>query len=254
MPDEITPAADPAQTAPAAGGAGEGSDQTPAAPAAAKDALAFLKETTGREFATEEDAQKYLKNLNSMVGDDRIAQDRKDADVSRRVVRRLAKEWGTTEDAVREYIDKNMTDDQAAATAAQAQPNAQTPAAPSYGANPALEAKVLELTDLNYTRDLVEQYPEAKAFLPSVKRLAAATGENYKAVFERDFLPAFKAGREAAYSGREEKIQGRVTQTTRTAPPADDRQKVEEARKRGGKGIGNILFERANRQLARDQQ
>lgn len=54
--------------------------------------LSFFERATGRKFTSVEDAEKYLRNLNSMVGDGRIAEQRKKAELADSVIQQYASE------------------------------------------------------------------------------------------------------------------------------------------------------------------
>lgn len=148
--------------------------------------LSFLNGVLKRDFKTREEAQKSIDNLNSMVGDNAVAELRTkaaDADAFNKVIQAYAKSEGITiEEAKKELITGSSTP-----TMEEIKPVENTPAAA-----PAADTKQNERVDMLYARmqekDLLEAYPEAKHVLDEVKAMAKLTGKEMKEYFEGSAL------------------------------------------------------------------
>ena len=145
--------------------------------------LKVLNETLKRSFTSREEAVKSLTNLNSMVGDNAIAELRKKAEDSHNfdaVVKAYAKAESKDEVSAR----KELLDDIAEFKAAPSQQKVTS--GPTASASDdrvrALELKLQE-------RDLLDAYPEAKSVLKEVKDLAGIySGQDLKQIYESSNL------------------------------------------------------------------
>jgi hypothetical protein len=133
--------------------------------------LTFLKEATGREFSSKEEALKSVKNLNSMVGDQSIADLRKKADLGskfEKLVSGYAKTQGLEPDEARADLMALIEGDgggEADARVAEAMSSV---------------SKIEQRLDL---ADLLAANPEAKHVIDDVKDLAKARGISFQEAY-----------------------------------------------------------------------
>ena len=69
------------------------------------DVLKFAESSTGRKFTSVEDFQKYLKNLNSLVGDQEVAKARENSKKFNELVEKLAAQNGQTAENVDKMVE-----------------------------------------------------------------------------------------------------------------------------------------------------
>lgn len=130
--------------------------------------LAFLKETTGRDFSSIEEAAKSVKSLNAMVGDKSIAELRKKAgaaDQLEKIVHGYAKSQGLEpEDARKDLLALIEQGGQGSA-------------------DPMILEKVSSVEQRLDLADLLAAHPEAKHVLDDVKDLAKARGVSFEKAY-----------------------------------------------------------------------
>lgn len=147
--------------------------------------LSFLSQTLKREFKTREDAQKSLDNLNSLVGDNAVAELRAkaaDADAFQQVIKAYAASEGiTVEEARKELITGSNT-------APMIEEKPVVPQAPASQPDAALAAQVEKMALRLQEKDLLEAYPEAKHVLDEVKTMAKLSGKEMKEFYEGSSL------------------------------------------------------------------
>lgn len=132
-----------------------------------KDVLAFLKETTGRDFPNIDEAAKSVKSLNAMVGDQAVAELRKSADLGKtfdKALKAYAKQQGVSEEEAKSDFLALVKGDENGS-----------------GADPAADVSELK-KDVGSVKerldqaDLIAAHPEASHVLGDVKDLAKARG------------------------------------------------------------------------------
>ena len=174
--------------------------------------LSFLNGVLKREFKTRDEAQKSIDNLNSMVGDNAVAELRTkaaDADAFAKVISAYAKSEGLTIDEAR----KELITGASTPTMEEIKPvETSVPA-------PAVDTKQAEKVDMLYSRlqekDLLEAYPEAKHVLDEVKAMAKLTGKEMKEYFEGSALKT------AALAAKEKELKDNPSPNSNSRQGAD---------------------------------
>lgn len=206
-------------------------------------ALRRISAITGRDYPSLEEAEKHLKNLNHMVGDNAVASNRKDAEFAGRVLDSVMREQGlSTRDEARSYLEKLMPEDKIE----------NAPAAP---AKPVLDEATLSRLRAGERAEFLLDNPEAREYLPKVEEYSKASGKTLKESFEflyGDVVKARKA--EADEEARKaEKIGATATasQSTETAKVPDAEAKSISDFKEGKdpNGLRNALKLRSMRML-----
>lgn len=131
-------------------------------------ALKFLSETLKRDFKSIDDATKMLTNLNSLVGDNAIAELRekaKDAENFEAVVRAYAKEEGVTFGDAKRTLLENV----------KASVPVKETSSPEIKSDDPLRAEFEKIKNKLQEKELIEAYPEAKAVLKELTAMAKST-------------------------------------------------------------------------------
>lgn len=136
--------------------------------------LDLLKATTGREFTSVDDAKKHLSNLNSLVGDQRVAELRNSADAYQSLVSGWAKKNGVTADEAKKFLADNFVEVSTKDTVV-----------PQKDAAPRDDDKTSRLEDEVGRLSLLRKYPEAEPYVEEVSILAKAKNLPYATAFEQ---------------------------------------------------------------------
>ena len=156
---------------------GNSSSQTNANPDGAL--LKFMEDSTGRKFDNVGEAQKFVKNLNSFVGDQEIAKAREGAKLYDALVNKFASEKGQSVDEVKKlFADTLLNNTQ------QSKPVVKetVPVVPQELKE--LETKVDMLTDKAQKAELKAKYPFAKEVEDEIAIIAKQRGVSYVEAFE----------------------------------------------------------------------
>ncbi len=218
-----TPATDPGRL-PAGGSADANGPSTSEHPKPSADAdvqagtqaqsLAAIRELTGREFATFEDAKKHYQGLNSLVGDNAVAEARERAKKLDNIAKRIASENSWSVEAAYAFLDKV---------------NAEGAVPAGIGSpDKSFDPKQAE-TDARIRRMERELFlakrPEAQAVLPQLDEYVAATGKTLEEAFSGLYGGVVDQVRESVRSDAlrmEKKGASVATSTSAPMPPEPD--------------------------------
>lgn len=178
-------------------------EATQAAPTDApkqEDALALLKEVAKRDFKSKEEAKKYLENLNRLVGDQTIAQQRRRAELADVLLQRIAAENSMSLQEAESYL-ANLT------TMEQQPQRVQT-------TDPQLEERLRR----GERAEFLMETPEAKPFIEKIEDYSKATGKSYKDAYDTLYSDVVKAERERkqAEEATRQKKEAQVFASTNT--------------------------------------
>lgn len=184
--------------------------------------LSFIERTTGRKFSSLGEAEKYLRNLNNLVGDGRIAEQRKKAELADYVVTQFANEKGISLDEARKELETLVVPSRKPGTVSHAPSTVQS--------DPRVDMLEREL--------FLSRTPEAAPYMERIDRYAKAQNmpisEAYKELYG-DVL-AEKTRQVQSEAKRTEKKMASVT-TSSSAPSAPSiprsKELLELARKTG---------------------
>lgn len=182
------------------------SSGTPASDANTQDALMFLERTTGRKFNSVEEGEKFVRNLNSLVGDNAVASARQKAELADAVIQQYAHENGLTPQDAEIQLKSLVVPSKTRRTVS---PSADTPSA-SDERHEALEREVFLM-----------KTPEATPYIEKVSRYAKAQNIGLKEAYTElygDVLAA-KVKDEQLEAKRKDKKLASVP-TSSSAPPA----------------------------------
>ena len=176
--------------------------------------LAVLNDTLKRNFPTRDEAVKSLTNLNSLVGDNALAELRekaKDADHFAKVVSAYASSEGITRAEARTELLK------------EAAKSDSTPETPSPRTEPsALEKEVKEIRHKLQEKELVEKYPEAKSVLGELKELSGIHAEkDLMSIYEGSGLKEMATKAAAYETEKSTKPSNSVPTSSRMYNPAE---------------------------------
>ncbi len=157
-----------------------------------------------------EDMVKKIQNLNSLVGDQPVAQARKKAATYDHLIERAATEQGISKDEIEARIQEALTvaEQPAPQAQTQAQPTAQPVAQPTGQANTGdalLRKQVKDLTRANQATELLKRYPEAEQVLETVKGDWELSGVDMTEIFEKKYKPLIDLGSKNAGEVEKEK-------------------------------------------------
>ncbi len=159
----------------------KGSSKTEAKPDEAL--LGLIEGSTGRKFENVEAAQKFIKSLNSFVGDQEIAEARKSAKLYDSLVNKVAEEKGQSIDEVKKLFADTLLSDTPKPKPEQVAP--QKPVQPEIpGEYKELESKVNSLEDKAQKAELKTKYPFAAEVEEEVAIIAQKKGISYVEAFE----------------------------------------------------------------------
>jgi len=139
-------------------------------------ALKLIETSTGRKFEKLEDAQKFLTNLNSLVGDQNVAKAR-DAE---KVLTNLAQKFGKTD--IKEF-ETYLTDLIVNPTKppVKVEPKKEPVVEPT---SPEMESRLEKLEHANQLLALEKKYPDASEVAEEVALIAKSKGISYIEAFE----------------------------------------------------------------------
>lgn len=161
----------------------------------------FAEEALGREFTSKEEAQKALKNLNSMVGDQTISKQRK-------AVERIATQANLTPDELYEVLD-NPAPSEIVETAA-----------PSIQPTPASnESKRLTRLEVE---EVVKNDPDASAIRDTLFAKSLASGTPAQEIWVSEYKPLVEVGRKAGAKKLQSTLEGQPLRAASTAAETDD--------------------------------
>jgi len=177
-------------------------DQQPKVAEAKPAEVLFAEEALGRTFDSKEEAQKALKNLNSMVGDQTLAKQRK-------ALEKISERSGLSTDELFEVLENQPAQDFT-------EPQAQTQTfQPTTASN---ESKRLTRMEVE---QVIKSDPDAGAIRDTLFAESLASGRSAGEIWESKYKPLVEVGRKA---GVEKLQQTKISQpvpATSTASESD---------------------------------
>lgn len=174
-------------------------------PEAKPEAVQFAERALGREFGSVEEAEKTIKNLNSLVGDQTVASQRK-------ALEKIASQANMSTSELVEYL---ATQDIGMPQATQ---ETVTESAP-----------VRNLPDQNINRlvrvevnSFVKDNPEAQLVRDQLFAKALATGKSAEEVWQTEFAPLIETGKKLGAKKLQQNIEGQPVAATSTASESSD--------------------------------
>lgn len=169
--------------------------------------LRLIEGSTGRKFDKIEDAQKFIKNLNSFVGDQEIAKARESAKLYDALVSKFAEEKGQPVDDVKRFFADFLSESQQKNQTQQPKPQqSQTQSTTATSQVPQeleeIRNTVSELQDKTQRAELKAKYPLAAEVENDVMVIAKAKGIHPIEVFENSPLKALLEAKAEAESGK----------------------------------------------------
>lgn len=165
-----------------------------------------ISQVAGREFDSPDAARKWIREVNSFVGDQTRARDRK-------TLEKLASQANLTVDELHEVIDAQEIS--SPAPTQQAQQTTQQPM------NPSNDPTTIRLTRLEVD-NLVKEAPAAKASKDKILAEALATGKSASEIWEEKYRPVYEEGRKAGAKKLQSNIEGQPTKAASTASDSTD--------------------------------
>ena len=157
----------------------------------------FAEEALGRSFDSKEEAQKALKNLNSMVGDQTLAKQRK-------TVEKIAQQSGLSTDELFEVLENQTIS--APALEEQAQP-IQVTQAPDA---------TKRLTRLEVD-EVVKNDPDAKAIKDTLFAESLTSGRPAEEIWQSKYKPLVELGKKAGVEKLQQTKSSQPVKATSTA-------------------------------------
>jgi len=194
---------------------GNGADAKPQA-----SELKIIEKATGRRFESIDEAEKYLKNLNGLVGDYSIAKQRERAELFDATVSTIAHDQGISEEDARKYIEDSVKPQRKQLIPKASQRKEQDVQISSRESE--LQSRLEEVE----RKTFLQETPEAKKYMDKVDKYAKAYGLPLQAAFEELYGPVIREMREQSQSEkvRMEKMNARVTSSSSSPPkPQDDK-------------------------------
>lgn len=162
---------------------------------------AAIEKVTGRKFASVDEAKKHYENLNRLVGDQTVAEQRKRAEIADNLARQLAAEQGVSLESAYDYM-RGLTRPQAGGQ----------------------DAKALDYE--NKTRNLERQVfllqnGDAAPYMDRVEDYVKATGKSYQEAYTFLYGDVLKesARKKDDERVRQEKMGAQVLASTSAPPP-----------------------------------
>lgn len=186
------------------------SSDTPSSDAPKQDELSLLERATGRKFSDLAQAEQYLRNLNSLVGDNAVANARKKAEFADAVVSQYATEKGLSYDEAEEELRTIVSPKTRRAVSTSDQPKV----------DPRTEALEREI--------FLMKTPEANPFIDKVSRYAKAENMSLSDAYKELYGDVIKTkAREEQLEAKREgkKLASISTSSSATAAPAIPRSK-----------------------------
>ncbi len=162
--------------------------------------LAFIETSTGRKFENVDDAKKYLSNLNSLVGDQEVAEFRKDS----QLLNKLAEEYSTQKGIDPQKAKDELLDAIVKKNAPKEQPKEEPKKEAPKGTSLADLVKDLDFADKSSVGDLkkkiealehndqvdqlLRKYPLAESVVEMVALMAKQKSTPYVEAFEKSDL------------------------------------------------------------------
>lgn len=163
----------------------------------------FAEKALGREFASEEEAQKTLTNLNRMVGDQNIAKQRK-------ALESIAQRANMTPEELVEYA---ATQDIDVPQAMEETPVESAPARPDMNTNRLVRVEI---------GAFVKDVPEAAAVKDRLFARVLASGKPAEEVWATEFAPLIEIGQKNGAKKLQKNLQEQPTQATSVASDTTD--------------------------------
>lgn len=176
-------------------------DQSPRTEAKPAEVL-FAEEALGRTFDSKEEAQKALKNLNSMVGDQTLAKQRK-------IVERIAQQSGLSADELAEVLENQPAQEFTN------QPTQTQTIQPTTASN---ESKRLTRIEVD---KVVSTDGSAEAVRDVLFAESLASGLSAQEIWERKYKPIVEAGKKAGVEQLRQTKVSQPVQATSTASESD---------------------------------
>ena len=181
-------------------------DLKPEAKPVKPEAVQFAERALGREFASVEEAEKTIKNLNSLVGDQTVSSQRK-------ALEKIASQANMSTNELIEYL---ATQD---ISTPQATPDENQPAEPPVRNLPDDTTKRLVRLE---TDTFVERNPEAQEVRDQVFAKALATGRPVSDIWDNEFAPLIKLGEKKGAKKLQQNVEGQPLRATSTASESTD--------------------------------
>ena len=206
METNITPEEGTAVPTPPTDMSQDSAPQADLKPEAKSEAVQFVERALGRELASDEEAEKTLKNLNSLVGDQTVSSQRK-------ALEKIASQANMSTNELIEYLatqDINM-------------PQA------TMEETPAVESPVRNLPDETTKRlvrievnSFVKDNPEAQEVRDQVFAKALATGRPVDEIWAKEFSPLIELGKKKGAKKLQQNLEGQPTRAVSTASESTD--------------------------------
>ena len=168
--------------------------------------LALIERATGRKFANQDDAEKYLKNLNGLVGDNVVSAQREDARMYKAVITRYAAENSLSYDDAKQALEALVAPSKDTKVASQAPQNKQV-----Y-----VDPRIDELE----RKDFLRENPIAAPYFDKIDRFAKLNGQTLSSAYQELYgdILAEKAKQQQSEAKRKDKIAASIP--TSTSAPA----------------------------------
>lgn len=169
--------------------------------------LALIERATGRKFASQSEAEKYLKNLNSLVGDNVVSAQREEAKLYKAVITRYAAENDLSYDDAKQALEKLVAPSEATKVASQVQG--------TQNKQVYVDPRIDELE----RKDFLRENPLATPYLDKIDRYAKLNGQSLSAAYQELYGDIFaeKAKQQQSEAKRKEKIAASIP-TSSSAP------------------------------------
>lgn len=169
--------------------------------------ILFAERTLGREFASVEEAEKAVKNLNSFVGDQTVSSQRK-------ALEKIASQANMSTNELIEYL---ATQD---ISTPQATPDESQVAEPAQVRNvPDMNTQRLVRVEVN---SFLKDTPEAQAVRDQLFAKALASGKPVDEVWAKEFAPLIELGKKSGAKKLQQNIEGQPVRATSVASEQSD--------------------------------
>lgn len=205
METNITPEEGTAVPTPPADMSQNSAPQADLTSEAKPEAVQFAERTLGRKFDSVEEAEKTIKNLNSLVGDQTVSSQRK-------ALEKIASQANMSTNELIEYL---ATQD---INTPQATEEAPVESAPVRNL-PDDTTKRLVRIEVN---SFVKENPEAQEVRDQVFAKALATGRPVDEIWAKEFAPLIELGQKKGAKKLQQNIEGQPTKATSTAAETSD--------------------------------
>jgi hypothetical protein len=169
------------------------------------EAVQFAERTLGREFASVEEAEKTIKNLNSLVGDQTVSSQRK-------ALEKIASQANMSTNELIEYLATQdiSTPQETVDTPVESSPVRNLP-----------DDTTKRLVRLE-TDTFVKDNPEAQVVRDQVFAKALATGKPVNEIWATEFAPLIELGKKSGAKKLQQNLEGQPTRATSTASEDSD--------------------------------